>query len=251
MTEVLAATNMLIGKALSKSFGENRVLDGVGVSVQPGRITALIGPSGGGKSTLLKVLAFLVPPDKGVVSIDDREYSFPMAVDTEPAPPWPKLTIVFQELYLWPHLTIRQNINLPLKDSRPPEVDRRVAELVGLFGIGEYIDRYPNQVSLGQRQRAAIVRAQALDPDYLLLDEITSALDVEHVAVLLELLKTLRDQGTGILLATHLIGFAKRAADRVVFLEHGKIVEEGGPDMLHSPKTERLEKFLSLVDTAS
>ena len=117
--------------------------------------------------------------------------------------------------------------------------------------MGEFVDRYPNQVSLGQRQRAAIARALALQPRYLLLDEITSALDVEHVSALLNHLKILRDKGVGILLITHLIGFAKRAASQILFLEAGRIMEAGGPELLTAPKNGRLAKFLSLVDTAS
>lgn len=242
---------MLIGKDLFKSVGGKSILQGVGVSISPGRITALIGPSGGGKSTLLRLLALLDPPDQGIVTIDDTTYTFPLPEGVELNPPWPKVTIVFQQLFLWPHCTIRQNITLPLKCAGNSDIGGKVEKLIDEFGIREFIDRFPNEVSLGQRQRAAIARALALNPAYLLLDEITSALDVEHVAVLLDLLKTLRDRGVAILLATHLIGFANRSADQVVFLEHGKVGEVGGPEILLTPKTERLEKFLSLVEIAS
>ena len=240
---------MLVGQGIQKSYGVKKVLSGVDIAVAPGQITALIGPSGSGKSTLLRALSLLDPPDRGSVALDDANYAFPRRNGFRP--PWPTLTIVFQQLFLWPHLSIRQNISLPRGDGKAKGSDAVVAELVKLMDIEEFADRYPNQVSLGQRQRAAIARALALEPKYLLLDEITSALDVEHVSRLLGHLKTLRERGTGILLITHLIGFAKRSADQIIFMENGAVVEAGGGDILTSPRSRRLSQFLSLVDTAS
>lgn len=240
---------MLVGRGIEKRYGAKRVLRGVDVSVAPGQIAALIGPSGSGKSTLLRALALLDPPDKGGVTVDAQDYSFPRKNGF--TPPWPALTIVFQQLFLWPHLTIRQNISLPRGNGRAKDADPAVRELYDLMEIEEFADRYPNQVSLGQRQRAAIARALALEPKYLLLDEITSALDVEHVSKLLSHIKTLRERGTGILLITHLIGFAKRAADQIIFMENGAVVEAGSAEILSAPESKRLSKFLSLVDTAS
>lgn len=240
---------MLVGRDIEKTYGAKRVLRGVDVSVAPGQIAALIGPSGSGKSTLLRALALLDPPDRGDITVDAQGYSFPRKNGF--TPPWPALTIVFQQLFLWPHLTIRQNISLPRGNGTAHDGDLSVRELFDLMEIEEFADRYPNQVSLGQRQRAAIARALALRPKYLLLDEITSALDVEHVSKLLNHLKTLRERGTGILLITHLIGFAKRAADQIIFMENGAVVEAGGAEILSAPESKRLSKFLSLVDTAS
>jgi ABC-type polar amino acid transport system ATPase subunit len=228
-----------------------KILGGVNVSIEPGQITALIGPSGGGKSTFLRALSLLDPPDSGSITVDDVTYAYPKKSGNGVPPPWPKLTIVFQQLFLWPHLTVRQNIALPVGNANGHQSNGIVDELVDLFDLSEFADRYPNQVSLGQRQRAAIARALALQPKYLLLDEITSALDVEHVSKLLNHLKTLRDRGAGILLITHLIGFAERAAGQILFMESGTIVEAGGPELLSSPKTKRLSQFLSLVGTAS
>jgi ABC-type polar amino acid transport system ATPase subunit len=242
---------MLIAKDIHKAFGARKVLAGVSTSIAPGQITALIGPSGGGKSTFLRALSLLDPPDNGSVTVDDATYTFPKRGTNGVTPPWPKLTIVFQQLFLWPHLTVRQNIALPEKNSNGNRSDGIVDELIELFDLSEFADRYPNQVSLGQRQRAAIARALALQPKYLLLDEITSALDVEHVSKLLNHLKTLRDRGTGLLLITHLIGFAERAADQILFMEGGTIVEAGGPELLSAPKSRRLAQFLSLVGTAN
>jgi len=117
--------------------------------------------------------------------------------------------------------------------------------------MAEFIDRYPNEASIGQRQRTALARALILDPSYILLDEITSALDVEQVSVILSHLQALRDKGIGVLLVTHLIGFARRAADRVVFLDEGKVLESGGPDLLDCPKNERVRRFLSVIESAT
>jgi ABC-type polar amino acid transport system ATPase subunit len=240
---------MLVGRGIEKTYGAKQVLRGVDVSVAPGQITALIGPSGSGKSTLLRALSLLDPPNRGSVSVDARDYHFPRKNGFQP--PWPTLTIVFQQLFLWPHLTIGQNISLPRGNGMANGGDSVVRELYELMEIDEFADRYPNQVSLGQRQRAAIARALALEPKYLLLDEITSALDVEHVSKLLNHIRSLRDRGTGILLITHLIGFAKRAADQIIFMENGAVVEAGAAEILSAPESKRLSKFLSLVDTAS
>jgi len=242
---------MLIARNISKMLGQKQVLTNVNASIIPGQITALIGPSGGGKSTFLRTLSFLDPPDSGSIKVDDETFAFPNKNGNNRPFPWPKVTIVFQQLFLWPHLTIRQNISLPGKDSNDHRSTEIVDDLIEFFDLGEFAGRYPNQVSLGQRQRAAIVRALALCPKYLLLDEITSALDVEHVSKLLTHIKSLRDKGMGILLVTHLIGFAERAADQVIFMESGSIVEAGGTELLSSPKSKRLGQFLSLVGTAN
>jgi ABC-type polar amino acid transport system ATPase subunit len=243
---------MLIGKDIYKAYGKNTVLSGVSTIIAPGQITVLIGPSGSGKSTFLRTLSLLDPPEKGSVEVDEMTYVFPVEKGNgQLTPPWPKLTVVFQQLFLWPHLTIRQNITLPLQEANGAMRNGNVDELISLFEMEEFVDRYPNQVSLGQNQRAAIVRALALQPKYLLLDEVTSALDVEQVSTLLNHLKTLRERGTGILIITHLLGFAKRAADQILFMDHGKIVESGSPELLYAPKSERLSQFLSLIDTAS
>jgi ABC-type polar amino acid transport system ATPase subunit len=242
---------MLSGKALTKSFGNHCVLRGVDAEVELGGITAVVGPSGSGKTTLLKALALLEPPDDGKVILDGVEYDFPLLQGRVLVPPYPRLTVVFQQLFTWPHLTLRENIALPLRTlGRDPD-GKQVRELITLFDMEDYLDRYPNQVSLGQRQRAALVRALALGPQYLLLDEVTSALDIEQVGVVLAHLQRLREQGVGILLVTHLIGFARRAADRVIFLDDGAVLEAGGPKILEHPSHPRLRKFLTMLQAAS
>ncbi len=241
---------MLKAQGISKSYDGNAMLREVSAEFAPGTITALIGPNGCGKSTLLRALALLDPPDTGSVIVDDVQYSFPMSNGKSITPPWPKLTMVFQQLFLWPHLTIRQNITLPIELMKG-DCDGKVDKLIELFEMSEYVDRYPNQVSLGQRQRAAITRAIALEPEYLLLDEITSALDVEQISTILEQLKVLRDSGTCIVLVTHLIGFAKSAADQIVFIKNGQVEESGTSSILTSPKSGNLCRFLSLLETGT
>ena len=246
---------MLIGENISKAFGKREVLRDVSVAVPSGQITAVIGPSGGGKSTLIRALSLLDPPDVGTVTLDQHVYVFPHGKrDKGPKPPWPQLTVVFQQLFLWPHLSIWSNITLPLLDRRANQgmSDGEIRKLTDYFELSGLVDRFPNQVSLGQRQRAALVRALALKPRYLLLDEITSALDVEHISKVLEYLQLIRDQGTGILLVTHLIGFARSAAGQIVFMENGKVLARGTPqELLVSPSNNRLARFLSLVETAA
>jgi polar amino acid transport system ATP-binding protein len=238
---------MLAGEGIKKSYNGKEVLHGIDLGLEPGKITALIGPSGAGKTTLLRVLSLLDPPDSGKVFVDDAIYPFPQGKrkrNRQPAP-WPKVTVVFQQLFLWPHLTLRQNINLPLNNKKDDNTKNYVDELIRSFEMTDFLDQYPNQASLGQRQRAALVRALALRPKYLLLDEITSALDVEQVKIVLYHLQDLRDQGVGILVATHLLGFAHEIADRVVFLNEGVVLETGGTEVLDKPANERLQQFLS------
>lgn len=238
---------MLIGKKITKQYHGREILKGVDIKVEPGKITSLIGPSGSGKTTLLRVLSMLDLPDTGSIFLDSEKYNFPVQPN-EIIPPWPRVSVVFQQLFLWPHLTLRQNILLPLKGVRD---DQHISELIKILQMEEFIDRYPNQVSLGQRQRVALARALALNPEYLLLDEITSALDVEQVNIILNHLQALKDKGVGILIVTHLLNFAQRASDQIVFLDEGKVIETGGKEILEKPKHERIQKFLSIVKAAT
>ncbi len=242
---------MIKASKIYKSFGDTPIFRGIDISIEKGQITALIGPSGSGKSTLLKILSLLETPESGSLQIEDNTYEFPLPSHNHIQYPWPDVTVVFQNLFLWPHLTLRQNILLPLQSNHRKylsleELDNLIVE----FDMGDFIDRYPNQASVGQRQRAAIVRALMLNPKYLLLDEITSALDLEHINCILNHLLKLKEKGTGILLITHLIGFARNAADKIVFLENGHIIDSGGKDILESPDNPRIRKFLSYLETS-
>ena len=266
---------MLQGINLKKSFRGQKIVDNIDLQLEPGKISVIIGPSGSGKTTLLKLLALLEEPDSGRVIVDDKEYCFP-STGLQKAP-WPEITVVFQQLFLWPHLTLLQNVQLPLTLRRglyrggerrktadvlgpsvtaPPQVNRvdeqrRLEDLLELFDMQGFVHRYPNESSLGQRQRAALVCALVLQPKYLLLDEITSSLDIEQIAIILSYLKRLSQKGIGILIVTHLLNFAREAADKVIFIDAGQILESGGRELLDSPSHDRVKKFLSVIASCS
>lgn len=241
----------LSARGVSTVRSGRQLLSDVSLKIVPGQITALIGPSGAGKTTLLRALSLLDVPDAGHIDIDGKSFDFPQTRGQKIAPPWPEVTVVFQQLFLWPHLTLRQNITLPLQKRRRENYTAYLEHLIDTFEMREFIDRYPNQTSLGQRQRAALLRALVLKPRYVLLDEITSSLDVEQVACILTELKYLREQGIGILLVTHLLQFAREAADSIVFMEGGRVLESGGKDVLIEPKSERVKNFMAIASYAS
>ena len=232
---------MLQAIEVSKQFGKEMAVDHVSLTVKSGSIVSLIGPSGGGKTSFLRCLASLDKPDGGTVK----------CAETKGKRRWPTVTMVFQQLFLWPHLTLRQNILLPINLEQRMAAEAELVTLSRRFDIDLWLDKYPNQVSLGQQQRAALVRAFITKPKYLLLDEITSAQDVEHVAVLAKYLKELRKNGVGIVLVTHLVGLAYSLSDQVYFLERGRVIESGTRAIIKSPKGERLRKFMTFVEPIS
>ncbi len=241
---------MLKGTQIRKSLGGEVILKGLDIEVERGKIVAIIGPSGAGKSTLLRALSMLDPPSTGHVMVDDLYFEFPAKNGTHHPPPWPSVTVVFQQLFLWPHLTLRENILLPVKHTLDDATNQYYRQLIDMLDLHAFIDRHPNSASIGQRQRVALARALMLRPNYLLLDEITSSLDVEQISAVLGHLQDLRNDGMGILIVTHLLGFARNAADEVAFLEDGRILESAGPELLDQPKNDRVRKFLSLVKSA-
>lgn len=235
---------MLEAKGITKTFGSTPVLRGVDVAVAPGEITCVVGSSGCGKTTLLRALSFLDLPDGGQISLDDQAHSFPLA--GPPPTPWPAVTAVFQSLFLWPHLSLRENIMLPAR-ARNPEAQAALEELIQLFDMQHFIDKHPNEASGGQRQRVALARALLLKSRYILLDEVTSALDIEQAAKVLSCLIDLKTRGIGVLLITHALGFARKAADTVAFMQAGRVAEIGGPHILEDPKSQELKAFLGSV----
>lgn len=237
---------MLIGSALSKSFGHTKVLDRLSITVEPGRITALLGRTGVGKTTLLRALAMIDPPNSGAVGVDEVVFQFPREATTIVGP-WPSVTVVFQDLFLWPHLTNRNNILHPLKLNKFGDAVDRLDVLAGELDLVDFLDRYPNEVSRGQRQAVAIARALALRPKYILLDEVTASLDIGRAARLADTLRLRANQGMGVMIITHQLAFARTSADRIAFMHDGAIVEEGPSSLLDFPGTESLRAFVSLI----
>lgn len=229
---------MLSAKNITKYREEDAVLEAVDIDIQPATITALIGPSGAGKTTLLNILSLSLPADSGTITVNDKSFSYPYSSGSIPQPS-SLVAMVFQQLFLWPHLTLRENIMISGKIS-----DAELSELINAFGMKNFVDRYPNQTSLGQRQRAALARAIALKPHYLLLDEITSALDIEQVEAVAKYLEKLKESGTGIVAVTHLINFASRISDQVIFMDKGKIIERGTKELVSKPQNARTKEFL-------
>lgn len=240
---------MLKATAITKTYdGTRQILNGVDLTLAPGKITCLIGPSGSGKTTLLKCLSMIDAPSSGEVVLEDQPYKFPLpdGIEEVKPRPWPQLTVVFQSLFLWPHLTLRENILLPARNVNPL-ADKDIEGLINVFEMADFIDRYPNEASGGQKQRVALARALILNPKYMLLDEITSALDVEQTARILTKLSHLKERGIGVLLITHHISFARKAADQVIFMDEGRVIEQGSAAILSAPTSQRLKDFLSVV----
>lgn len=240
-------------EAIRKSYGDRIVLDGVSLAVAAHEVVALIGPSGSGKSTLLRCADLLERIDDGRILLGDDDISDPR-IDADAARA--RFGVVFQHFNLFPHLTVLGNVTLAARKVRKrPRADAeaegmRLLDRVGLAGFAQ---QHPDRLSGGQQQRAAIVRALAGDPEVLLLDEITSALDPELVGDVLSLVREVAAEGTTILMATHEMGFARDVADRVLFLDGGRIVEEGpAREVLAAPREPRTRDFLRrLTDPGS
>lgn len=232
-------------KNLSKRYGDTNVLKNINISVKKGEVVVIIGPSGCGKSTLLRCLNGLEEIQEGEVLLDDQVVNpnkKNLSKNRE------KIGMVFQSYDLFPHLTILQNVTLApikVKKRNRREVEKEALELLERVGLRSKKDDYPRQLSGGQKQRVAIVRALIMHPEALLLDEITAALDPEMVREVLDVVLDLAKEGRTMVIVTHEMQFAKAVADRVIFLEGGKIVEEGEPKKLfEKPETDRLQRFL-------
>ena len=240
------AVPALRAEGLWKSFGDREVLRGVSVSLAPHDVVALIGASGSGKSTLLRCLGLLEPIDDGQIFLGELDISDPRVDGNRVRA---RLGAVFQSYNLFPHLSVLDNVTLASRVvHRVPRKDaeQRALVLLERIGLADYAKAHPDRLSGGQQQRAAIVRAIATDPEVLLLDEITSALDPELVGEVLELVRSLAAEGTTILMATHEMGFAREVADRVVFLDAGTIVEQGAPaSVFAAPQHPRTREFLA------
>lgn len=241
-----------------KWYGTHRVLDGIDLTIRPGEVTVILGPSGSGKSTLLRVINHLEKPEIGHVSVNGEPIGVKRqgerlkelserAILTQRS----RIGFVFQNFNLFPHLTVLDNVAAaPVATGKltKPEAQALAKELLERVGLGERVAAYPRQLSGGQQQRVAIARALALRPGVILFDEPTSALDPELVGEVLAVIKDLATTGTTLVIVTHEIGFAREIADRVVFIDGGRIVEQGPPsDVLDKPQHERTRDFLSKV----
>jgi len=244
---------------LRKSFGAVQALAGVDLQVEHGQVVCIIGPSGCGKSTLLRCINFLVEPDEGLVYLEGQpmgqipktgggvQRDSESNINRMRA----RIGMVFQQFNVWPHLSVLDNVvkapMVVLKKSRS-EAEGAARRLIQRVGLSDKIDAYPHELSGGQQQRVAIARALAISPRLILFDEPTSSLYPELVGEVLLVMRELAEEGMTMLVVTHELGFAAQVADRVVFMEFGRIVEDGPPqEVLVRPKSQRLLQFLSLV----
>jgi polar amino acid transport system ATP-binding protein len=245
-------------EGLRKSFGDLQILNGIDLEVDRGEVVSIIGPSGSGKTTILRCLNLLERPDGGRIEVDGQvlceeddkgKVRFASKRDTRKIRE--ELGMVFQRFNLFPHMTALENIiEAPkaVKGLSRSEAERHARELLESVGLSHRADHYPLQMSGGQQQRVAIARALAMDPAVMLFDEVTSAVDPELAGEILLVMKRLADEGMTMIVVTHEMGFAADVSDRVLFIDHGLVVEEGGAhDVLSRPQNERTRSFLRAV----
>ncbi len=232
---------------LSKHFGNVKAVDDVSLHIRKGEVICIIGPSGSGKSTLIRCLHGLEVPDSGELYVNDKLVDFSKDTTKELA----HIGFVFQLFNLFPHKTVLENLTLgPVKAGGVPQkqAEETALKLLTRVGLAEKANDYPSSLSGGQKQRVAIARALCQSPEVILFDEPTSALDPEMIGEVLNVMKELADEGMTLAVVTHEMGFARKVADRVIFVDGGKIVEEGTPDQIFDdPQSDRLKLFLSQV----
>ena len=241
-------TVLIETRNLTKSFGGLQVLKGVDLQVHQGEAIAVIGPSGGGKSTFLRCLNLLEQPDGGDVIFEGQKIN---QKGTDVDLYRQKMGMVFQHFNVFPHMTVQQNVTLApvlLKKKTQAEADEQALRLLDRIGLLDKKDEYPRKLSGGQKQRLAIVRALAMEPDVMLFDEPTSALDPEMVGEVLDIIRALVKTGMTTVIVTHEMGFAREVSDRILFMADGVIVEQAAPaDLLDHPQQPRTQEFLSKV----
>ncbi len=233
---------------LMKKFGDNVILKNISFSVSPGEAVSIIGPSGSGKSTLLRCINGLEEITNGHIHVDELDIADPsLNIDKLRE----RVGMVFQSFNLFPHLTVLENITLApvtLKKMNKAEAIAKAEELLKKVGLSDKGNNYPSSLSGGQKQRVAIARALAMNPEAILFDEPTSALDPEMVGEVLQVMRSLANEGMTMIVVTHEMGFAREVCDRVIFMADGEIVEEGDPETLFtSPSHERTRNFLNMV----
>lgn len=249
MTEMPLANNVVL-ENVTKTYGPRTILDDISTSIESGQTIALIGPSGGGKSTMLRCINGLATFEKGHIDVGAHRLA-PNSMPAEIHEVRKLFGMIFQDFQLFPHFTALENVieaPVQVRRMRPAEAKELAMELLKRVGLGERANYYPRELSGGQKQRVAIARALAMEPRGLLCDEITSALDPELKAEVLDVLLDLKAEGLTLIMVTHEIHFARRAADRVLLLAEGRIAESGPPErVLDSPESERARRFLKTV----
>lgn len=239
---------MISCKNVHKWYGEFHALRGIDLEVKKGEVIVIFGPSGSGKSTFIRTLNRLEEHQEGQIIVDGTELSHDVRNIEEVRK---ETGMVFQQFNLFPHLSILQNITLApiwVKKKSKNEADAKAMELLERVGIPEQVDKFPGQLSGGQQQRVAIARALAMEPNIMLFDEPTSALDPEMIKEVLDVMTELAESGMTMLVVTHEMAFARAVADRLIFFDHGNIVESGSPeDIFNNPKEDRTKLFLSQI----
>lgn len=230
-----------------KSFGKNEVLKGINLHIKQGQVVVIIGPSGSGKSTVLRTMNYLEEPTSGKVIVDGMELSDKKKLNEVRA----EVGMVFQNFNLFPHMTVMDNLTLAQTKVRKTSTDeaKKIGQaLLDRVGLGDKANAYPDSLSGGQKQRVAIARALAMKPKVMLFDEPTSALDPEMVSEVLDVMKSLAEDGMTMVIVTHEMGFAKKVADRVLFVDGGLILEDDTPErVFDSPTNERTKSFLDKI----
>lgn len=239
---------MINVRNLYKSFGKNEVLKDINETIKKGEVVVIIGPSGSGKSTFLRCLNLLEEPTSGVINFEGEDIT-DKNVDINKIRE--KMGMVFQQFNLFPHKTVMENLTIgptKIKNISNGEAIKKGSELLEKVGLLDKKNVYPNSLSGGQKQRIAIARALAMEPDVMLFDEPTSALDPEMVGEVLGVMKSLAKDGMTMIVVTHEMGFAKEVGDRILFMDEGRIIEEGTPEeIFQNPKNSRTKDFLSKV----
>lgn len=234
-------------KDVRKSFGKNEVLKGINLHINQGQVVVIIGPSGSGKSTVLRTMNYLEEPTSGKVIVDGMDLADKTQLNKVRA----EVGMVFQNFNLFPHMTVMENLTLAQKKVRKlsDEDAKKVGQaLLDRVGLADKANAYPDSLSGGQKQRVAIARALAMKPKVMLFDEPTSALDPEMVREVLDVMKSLADEGMTMVIVTHEMGFAKEVADRVLFVDGGLILEDDTPEhVFEAPTNDRTKLFLSKI----
>ena len=238
---------MIIIKDLYKSYGANQILKGIDLHIKKSEVVVVIGPSGSGKSTLLRCVNYLEVPTSGTITINNETITRKTNINHIRA----EVGMVFQHFNLFPHMTVLDNITVApinVRKKSVKEAEAKAMELLDRVGLADKAKAYPDQLSGGQQQRVAIARALAMEPQVMLFDEPTSALDPEMVNEVLDVMRDLAQEGMTMMCVTHEMGFARQVADRVLFVDQGKILEDTTPSQLfEAPKHERTKEFLAKI----